>query len=288
MAYETMYFSRTSGGFNAEDGDSLDFDPSGSISFYGAAKATTFFCAITGGITSATTSGRTHGAKLDIEINGNWRKIWEGDVYLPARGTTGYEVAISGTIPAEYQAEAAKYGVTDIRLRQTESSEGNNFALRGANASGYIEIDYVTVTLGYPTNVSATQTETQIKVSWSHASYNGSGTRSYSLLASCGALWEGYYSFGSGYTGTSADIDIQDSWRGKTINIWVIAFATDAPNSDGCWSSTYATITPTVLGVIRYCSNGTWVECIPYYGTGGQWKECVPYYCYGGVWKEVN
>lgn len=286
MAYETLYFSRTSGGYNAEDGDELNFNSSNSISFYGAAKATTFYCSITGGITSSTTSARTHGAKLDIYVNGDFRKIWEGDIYLPARGTTGYTIEFSGTIPADYQKMVAQYGVEEVRLRQTESSAGNNFALRGANASGYIDIYYEEVSLGRPTNITVSQTDTHINVGWSHASYNGSGTRTYYILGENSSIWGGKTTLGSGYTGTSASIAIQDSWRGKTITIYVGATATDWGGEENFGAG--VNITPAILGCIRYCDNGTWKECIPYYVVNGVWKECIPYYCDNGVWKEVN
>lgn len=286
MAYETMSFSRTSSGYNATDGDYIDFTPDSSMSFSGAAKATYFYCSITGGITSATTSARTHGAKLQVEINGSFKTIWEGDLYLPAKGTTGYTITMDGDIPSSYQASIATYGITDIRLQQTESSGGNDFALRGANASGYIDIDYETVTLGRPTNVSVSQTSTTLNVSWSHASYNGSGTRTYYVLAENSSLWEGKTTLGNSYTGTSASFTIDDSWRGKTLTIYVGATATDWDGESNFGSGVSITITE--FGYIWYCNGSTWVQCIPYYGTGGAWKECIPYYGYGGVWKEVE
>jgi hypothetical protein len=64
MAYKTMYFSRSSSGFNAEDGDYIDYTPDSSISFGSNAKATYFYFDVDGGLTSATSSARTHGANL--------------------------------------------------------------------------------------------------------------------------------------------------------------------------------------------------------------------------------
>lgn len=151
--------------------------------------------------------------------------------------------------------------------------------------TGTLTITYQEIELGYPTIDSATQTSTHIDISWSHVSYTGSATRKYNILASASGLWDdGYGTLGTDYTGTSASIAIQDSWRGKTLNLWLIVYADDYPTSK--WSNGYP-ITIQQLGCIRYCYNGQWKECIPYYGVNGQWKECVPYYGVNNQWKEL-
>ena len=189
------------------------------------------------------------------------------------------------TVDLEYLKDAilTASGEIEIHCYNNNSSTAKTYGTR-TTGSVTIYVDYTGVELGYPTINSATQTNTHINVSWSHASYTGSATRTYYILGS-GDLWEGYETLGTGYTGTSASIAINDSWRGHTITLWLIAWANDVPYEK--WSGGYD-ITPTVLGCIRYCYNGQWKECIPYYGTGGQWKECIPYYGYNGGWKEVN
>lgn len=169
MTYKTMTFSRSSSGYNAENGDYLDFEPDSSLSFGSLYKCTDFYVEITGGITSATTSGRTHEMKLQIKLGSTWRTIWSGEQYLPAKGTTGYEITFSGTIPSSYQVEAATNGIKDIRLQQA-----GDFALRGTNASGSIQVTYVdNITIcGVPSNValSAAQTVDSATLSWSAGS----------------------------------------------------------------------------------------------------------------------
>ena len=219
MAYKTLSFSRTSGGYNAEDGDYLDFTPSGSLSFGSLYKCTDFNISITGGITSATTSGRDHEINVELCFGSTWRQVWNGTKYLPARGTTGYTISFTGTIPEAYQPEAAANGVTGIRLQQS-----GDFALRGANASGTAEITYVdyVTDCGAPTSVlingSASNTTgytDKATLSWSGAKggVNNSitGYRLFYQDSTNGSSWSGWYEYkdvsstsGSG----SAEVDL--------------------------------------------------------------------------------
>lgn len=185
MAYKTMYFSRSSSGYNAEDGDYIDYTPDSSISFGSNAKATYFYFDVDGGLTSATSSARTHGANLQVKSNGTWYEIWDGDLYLPKKGTTGYDISFSGSIPSSYQSTIGTYGISDLRLQQQDSSAGNNFALRGTSGEGTLEIKYEVVqpSLGNPGTPSITQNNNgTYRITWSAPSYsNGSGSPTYTV-----------------------------------------------------------------------------------------------------------
>lgn len=203
MAYTTINFSRSSGGYNAEDGDKLDFDMN-AVTIGSSYKCTSFYCSITGGITSATTSARTHDMKLQLKSNGDWRTIWEGSKSLPKKGTTGYNITFSGSIPSNYQTMFATYGIEDICLRQD-----GDYALRGANATGYIEITYETAVTkcSAPTSVTLngsssalSTTASTATLAWSGA---GGGTNNsisgYVVLysdSSNGSSWGSWYSYG--------------------------------------------------------------------------------------------
>lgn len=203
MASKTMSFSRTSNGYNAENGDYIDLTPSGSLSFGSLYKCTDFNISITGGITSATTSGRDHEINVELCFGSTWRRIWSGTKYLPAKGTTGYTISFTGTIPEAYQAEAAANGITDIRLQQS-----GNFALRGANASGTAEITYVdyVTDCGAPTSVLINGSASNITgytekatLSWSGAKggVNNSitGYRLFYQDSTNGSSWSGWYEY---------------------------------------------------------------------------------------------
>lgn len=204
MASKTMYFSRSSSGYNAEDGDYIDYTPDSSISFGSGQKATYFYFYVSGGLTSATTSARTHGANLQVKSNGTWYEIWDGDLYLPKKGTTGSSVSFSGSIPSSYQATIGTYGITDLRLQQQESEAGNNFALRGTSGSGTLEVEYETNaslgTAGTPSITQNTNAATYT-ISWNAAS--GSG----------GTILYNPYDVSSGYVSSWA------SSTSRTINI---------------------------------------------------------------------
>ena len=219
MASKTMSFSRSSGGYNAENGDYLDFEPDSSLSFGNLYKCTDFYVEITGGITSATTHGRTHEMNLQIKLGSTWRTIWSGEQYLPAKGTTGYTISFTGTIPEAYQAEAAANGITDIRLQQSGA-----FALRGANASGTAEITYVdyVTDCGAPTSVLINGSASNITgytdkatLSWSGATggVNNSitGYRLFYQDSTNGSSWSGWYEYkdvSSTSSSGSAEVDL--------------------------------------------------------------------------------
>lgn len=226
MAYKTLSFSRTSGGYNAEDGDYLDFTPSGSLSFGSLYKCTDFNISITGGITSATTSGRDHEINVELCFGSTWRQVWSGTKYLPARGTTGYTISFTGTIPEAYQPEAAANGITGIRLQQS-----GDFALRGANASGTAEITYVdyVTDCGAPTSVlingSASNTTgytDKATLSWSGAKGGVNnpitGYRLFYQDSTDGASWSGRYEYKdvsntSGSGSTEVDLGSVGTYR---------------------------------------------------------------------------
>lgn len=142
MATKKMYFSRTSSGYNAEDGDVIDYNPTESLSFGSSYVCTYFEFYVDGGLTSATTSARYHGAILQVKSNGNWYSIWSGDLYLPAKGTTGESISFEGYIPSNYRSIFGTYGITDIRLKQQKNEDGYSFALRGTTGSGTLTITY--------------------------------------------------------------------------------------------------------------------------------------------------
>lgn len=219
MASKTMSFSRTSSGYNAENGDYLDFTPSESLSFGSLYKCTDFNISITGGITSATTSGRDHEMNVELCFGSTWRRVWSGTKYLPKRGTTGHTISFTGTIPEAYQAEAAANGITGIRLQQS-----GDFALRGANASGTAEITYVdyVTSCGAPTSVlingSASNTTgytEKATLSWSGANggVNNSitGYRLFYQDSTDGSSWSGWYEYksvSSTASSGSAEVDL--------------------------------------------------------------------------------
>lgn len=217
MASKTMSFSRTSNGYNAENGDYIDLTPSGSLSFGSLYKCTDFNISITGGITSATTSGRDHEINVELCFGSTWRRIWSGTMYLPAKGTTGYTISFTGTIPEAYQAEAAANGITDIRLQQSGA-----FALRGANASGTAEITYVdyVTDCGAPTSVlingsasNITSYTDKATLSWSGANggVNNSitGYRLFYQDSTNGSSWSGWYEYkGVSSTASSGSVEV--------------------------------------------------------------------------------
>jgi len=256
-----------------------------SLSFSGYDAVSTLRFSTYGGLTAAkeSDSGDSVFCGIQLKINGSWTaNIDSGWLDIPPWGDDVW-VIYTFDISSK-SADIIRYGIDGIRL---------HFGTY-ATVKAWEEYDYVceitatkAVSLGKPTNITASQSSTTLTVGWNHASYDGDGTRKYNVIANNYDIWGGYYTLGSGYTGTSASFTIQDSWRGYPLNIWVIAYATDYEGDDR-WSDTYATITLTPTGVIRYCYNGQWKECIPYYGTGGKWKECIPYYGYNGGWKEVE
>mgnify|MGYP002762331278 CR=1 FL=1 len=241
MAYKTMTFSRSSNGYNAEDGDYLDFTSSGSLSFGSLYKCTDFTISITGGITSATTSGRDHEINVELCFGSTWRRIWSGAKYLPARGTTGYTISFTGTIPEAYQAEAAANGITGIRLQQS-----GDFALRGANASGTAEITYVdyVTNCGAPTSVlingSASNTTgytDKAILSWSGAKggINNPIAR-YELFyqdSTNGVNWSGWYEYKDvSSTASSGSVEV-DLGSVGTYRVFSIATIGSAGESYG-------------------------------------------------------
>lgn len=241
MASKTMSFSRTSNGYNAENGDYIDLTPSGSLSFGSLYKCTDFNISITGGITSATNSGRDHEINVELCFGSTWRRVWSGTKYLPAKGTTGYTISFTGTIPEAYQAEAAANGITDIRLQQS-----GDFALRGANASGTAEITYVdyVTDCGAPTSVLINGSASNITgytekatLSWSGANggVNNSitGYRLFYQDSTNGSSWSGWYEYkGVSSTASSGSIEV-DLGSVGTYRIFGVATIGSAGESYG-------------------------------------------------------
>ena len=228
MASRTMYFSRSSSGYNATNGDYIDYTPDSSISFGSGYKATYFYFTVNGGLTSATTSARTHGANLQIQSNGTWYEIWSGDLYLPKKGTTGYSISFSGSIPSSYQSTIGTYGITDLRLQQQRSSAGNNFALRGTSGSGTLEVEYTVPqpTLGTPAAPTITQNNNgTYTASWGAVSAsNGSGSVHYRLWSVTDGLALSSYSTSTSTTLNIGTYDyafqfkVQATYSGLTTN----------------------------------------------------------------------
>lgn len=255
--------------------DYLDFSEYDSV--------TTMYFYTDGGLTTATDadSADRFSCGVQLKINGSWTaNIDTAWLAIPAWGP---DVLVEGYFDVSSKNDdIIRYGIDGIRLKFGTYSK----------VKAWGDYDYIceftaikAVNLGTPSITSLTQTDTHININWSHASYDGESTRKYYIIASNYDLWGGYKTLGTGYTGISANIAIDDSWRGYPLNIWVVAYADDVPYEK--WSDTYATITPQILGIIRYCYNGQWKECIPYYGINGQWKECIPYYGDSGQWKEL-
>ena len=206
MASKTMYFSRSSSGYNAEDGDYIDYTPDASISFGSGYKATYFYFEVDGGLTSATTSARTHGANLQVKSNGTWYEIWDGDLYLPKKSTTGYAISFEGSIPSSYQSTIGTYGITDLRLQQQESSAGNNFALRGTSGEGTLEVEYTvpSPTVTTPSISSITQNnDGTYTIKWGACTgSNGSGSVTYGVYDDTAGRYLSQSVSGTSYTGT--------------------------------------------------------------------------------------
>ena len=265
MAYKTMSFSRSSGGYNAEDGDVLDFANSSNLSFGSLYKCTDFYVSITGGITSATTSGRTHEMNLQIKIGSSWRTIWSGEKYLPARGTTGYEIEFSGTIPSSYQVQAATSGISGIRLQQD-----GDYALRGANASGYLEVTYVdNVTIcGAPSNVSLSKSQTvdNATLSWKAGTSGSNNTVTGYVItyqeSSNGSSW-GEVNYLKEVTGISTTVDAPSTeGRYRRFGVQTKGTAGDDWLSSVVWSGSLKKVSysscgaPTSLSLAATSSTG--------------------------------
>lgn len=283
MAIITSTFTRKSD-FTTNTSDSYITIGNSYLDFSGYDSVTTMYFYTDGGLTTATNRdpADSFNCSVQLKINGSWTaNISSTWLDIPAWGP---DILVEGYFDVSSKsADIIRYGIDGIRLKFGTYAE----------VKAWGEYDYIceftatkSISLGKPTNVSATQNSTTLTVNWEHASYGGSGTRKYTVIANNYDLWGGYHTLGTGYTGTSASIAIEDSWRGYPLNIWVIATATDY-DGDGNWSDTYATITLQILGIIRYCYNGQWKECIPYYGVNGDWKECIPYYGANGQWKEL-
>lgn len=253
--------------------------------------------------TSPSDSGAVYNGKINsaYAVFTNFR-VYSGSCYMSIyvggekigetveMDTDDFEKGSTTTVEVdlEYLEDAilTSSGEIEIHCYNNNSSTGDTYGVR-SSGTVTIYVDYTEPSLTAPTNITVSQTSTHIKVGWSHATYtDGSATRKYYVIANNYDLWEGYKTLGTGYTGKSASIAIDDSWRGYPLNIWVVAYADDVPYEK--WSSPAVSITPTVFGYIWYCNGNTWVQCVPYYGTGGTWKECIPYYGSGGVWKEVE
>lgn len=283
MATITSTYHRSSS-FTTNTNDSNITVGNSYLSFSGYETVTTMRFYTNGGLTTATDADPADEffCGVQLKINGSWTAN-VGTVWLNIP-PWGDDVVVEGYFDVSSQSDnIIRYGIDGIRL---------HFGTY-AKVKAWGDYDYICeftatkpVSLGKPTNVSVSQNNTHLTVNWSHASYDGSGTRSYYVLAENSSLWSGQTTLGSGYTGTSASFAIQDSWRGKTITIFVGATATDWYGEANYGSGVSITITQ--YGYIWYCNGSTWVQCVPYYGTGGTWKECIPYYGYGGAWKEVN
>lgn len=252
------------------------------LDFSGYDSVTTMRFYTDGGLTTATDAdpADSFSCGVQLKINGSWTaNISTTWLEIPAWGP---DILVEGYFDVSSKsADIIRYGIDGIRLKFGTYTK----------VKAWGDYDYICeftatkpVSLGNPSITSLTQTNTHINISWSHASYTGSATRKYYVIANNYDLWGGYNTLGTGYTGTSASIAINDSWRGYPLDIWVVAYADDYPSEK--WSGK-ATITPTVLGCIRYVIDGTWKECIPYYVVNGQWKECIPYYVVDGQWKEL-
>lgn len=282
MATITSTYHRSSS-FTTNTNDSNITIGKSSLSFSGYDSVTTMRFYTNGGLTTATDAdpGDEFFCGVQLKINGSWTaNIDTAWLDIPPWGD---DVVVEHTFDVSSKSsDIIRYGIDGIRL---------HFGTY-AKVKAWGDYDYIcyftankAVSLGKPANISVSQNNTHITVNWSHASYNGSGTRSYYVLAENSSLWSDKTTLGSGYTGTSASFAIQDSWRGKTITIFVGATATDWYGESNYGSG--VSITIAILGVIRYCYNGQWEECIPYYGVNGRWEECIPYYGVNNQWKEL-
>ena len=206
MASKIMYFSRSSSGYNAEDGDYIDYTPDSSISFGSGYKCTHFYFNVDGGLTSASSSGRYHGANLQVKSNGTWYEIWsDGELWLPAKGTTGYDFGFNGAIPSNVQATLGTYGITDLRLQQEENIDGYSYALRDTTGSGTLEIEYTVPQpeVTDPTISSITQNnDGTFTIKWGACTgSNGSGSVTYGVYDDTAGGYLNQSVSGTSYTG---------------------------------------------------------------------------------------
>jgi hypothetical protein len=139
MASKSMSFSRSSSGYNTQgQGDTIDYTPDSTLTFGSNCKCTYFTFYINGGLTSATTRARNHDLSLVLEDgNGGEHKVWDSTLNLPAKGTTGKSIEISGSISGSSQSSLGSYGIKDLWFEQ----EGD-YSLRGTNSKGTLTIEY--------------------------------------------------------------------------------------------------------------------------------------------------
>lgn len=264
MASKTLSFSRSSS-YNAEDGDYIDFTASGSLSFGSLYKCTDFYISINGGITSATTSGRDHEMNVELCFGSTWRWIWGGTKYLPEKGTTGYTVTFSGTIPEAYQAEAAANGITGIRLQQA-----GDFALRGTSTSGTAEITYVdyVTQCSAPTSVLINGSASNITVyaekvtlSWSGATPGtNNAIAKYRLFyqdSADGSTWSGWYEY-EDLTSTlsygSAEVSAGSAGTFRMYGVATVGTAGEAYGSGIASSPAFVRSNTTACGAPTACA----------------------------------
>lgn len=227
----------------------------------------------------------TMGWELQFKIGGKWYSV---DDFTRTMSKSSSNFDSNGSLPSDVIAALKSGSITNVGVYQTRDSRIIK-SVSGAWGTLTINYDEVEPALTQPTITALTQNNDKITITWNHSTYtDGSATRKYLILyktAAMSANGDDYATLVDNITANTYTGTIPNNWFGQEVSIWVIAYADDVPYSK--WSPT-ASITIQTLGCIRYCYNGQWKECIPYYGTGGQWKECIPYYGYGGVWKEVN
>lgn len=222
--------------------------------------------------------------ELRFRIGETWYDVYEGSRTM-SKSSSNFDT--SGYLPDDVIAALKTGTLNEIGVYQDGDRE-----IKGTwDAYGTLTIEYEEIypSLTKPTITALTQNDNKITITWSHSTYtDGTATRKYNILYKTDAMInnsEPYATFTTNLTSNTYTGTIPSDWYGQGVSFWVIAWADDVPNSQ--WSATGDT-TIQEYGYIWYCYNGTWKQCIPYYGTGGQWKECIPYYGTGGVWKEVT
>lgn len=99
---------------------------------------------------------------------------------------------------------------------------------------------------------------------------------------------------GAGNVSTSFTVGIDSAysnvalWNGKDVLLGF--YETGGESSGLIWgTSQIAVLTvETSNGIVKYATNGGFVNCEVYFATGGSWQQVQPYFATGGAFKEIG
>ena len=215
MATTTMKFSRSGNYTTQGSGDSINYNTTQSPDFGTGNKVTSVNINIYSGLVSGTSSGRSCDVYIELLCNGNWRTIWSGSVYLSGSGTTGGYNFGYIDIPAAYQIEFGKYGISEICITQDD----DNKSIRGkAGSNGIAEFNYESAytACGAPTSVSLSTSKTTdnaATLSWQGASSGTENAISSYLVQYCDSsngntwgAWADYWTVSTSAGGGSISV----------------------------------------------------------------------------------